>query len=65
MAAEYQTYHPITTDEVLYNFDTLQDNSIDNIANVTGFHRNKVREILDLRFNNIKEVFVDKQVGGL
>lgn len=39
-------YHPIAIDEIIYHFDTLQDNSIKNIVIETGYNRNKVRAVL-------------------
>lgn len=48
-----QQYNPIVTDEVLYWFDVLQDNSINNIAMVSSVDRNKVREILHNKFQNV------------
>lgn len=44
-------YNPICKDEVLYWFDVLQYNTIDNISSITNIGRDKVREILDHRFN--------------
>lgn len=45
-------YDDIVVDEVNYWFDVLQDNSLDNISNTTGVHPDKVRKILDIRFNS-------------
>lgn len=44
-------YNLICIDEVIYWFDILQDNSLDNISKVTGIQRMKVKQILDDRFS--------------
>lgn len=44
-----QQYNPIVNDEILYWFDVLQDNSLNNISNITGIHRDKVRKVLTFR----------------
>ncbi len=46
-------YDAIVIDEVIYWFDLLQDNSIDNIAKTTGIERDKVRKVLDARFEGL------------
>lgn len=43
-------YNKIVIDEVLYWFDILQENTIDNISDITGIHRNKVGEILTINY---------------
>lgn len=40
-------YNRIVIDEVMYWFDILQNNTIDNISEKTGIKRDKVRKILD------------------
>ncbi len=52
-------YDPIVVDEVLFWFDVLQDNSIDNISATTEIERDKVRKILDERFDKVIERFDD------
>lgn len=44
-------HHPIVVDEIRYLFDTLQDNSIKNIANITGINTDKVGKVLNPDFN--------------
>jgi len=44
-------YNTIVIDEVLYWFNILQNNSIDNISNICGVERDKVRKVLDEKFN--------------
>jgi len=52
-------YDPIVVDEVMYWFHVLQDNSIDNISDTTEIERDKVRKILDERFDKVIERFDD------
>jgi len=47
-------YNPIVNDEVLYWFDVLENNSIDNISNITDIHRDKVRKILEEKYSEKK-----------
>lgn len=47
-AVKYQDIHH---DEVNYWYDILQNNTIDNISSITKIGRDKVRQILDNRFN--------------
>ena len=54
-----QKYHAIVHDEVLYWFDILQNNTIDNISKITKVHRDKVRKILDEKYPIDKD-FLDK-----
>lgn len=46
-------YDPIVVDEVLYWFDVLQDNSIDNISKHTKIERDKVRKVIDERYEKV------------
>jgi len=41
-----QKYDPINKEEVLFLFDVLQDNTIDNIRNHTGYGRDFIRKVL-------------------
>ena len=43
-------YNDIVHDEVMYWFDLLQENSIENISKITGIHYDKIRKILDSRY---------------
>lgn len=45
-------YNPIVKDEVLYWFDVLQDNSISNISSITEIQPDKVRKVLEERYNS-------------
>lgn len=44
-------YNPIAQDEVMYWFDILQDNSINNICSITGIRRDKIRKIIHKKYN--------------
>lgn len=46
-------YDPIVIDEVMYWFDVLQDNSIDNISKVSGVERDKVRKVIDAHYESM------------
>jgi hypothetical protein len=40
-------YNDISKDEIMYWFDVLQNNSLNNISEITGIHKDKVRKVLD------------------
>ena len=40
-------YHDIIKDEIMYWFDVLQNNSLNNISEITGIHKDKVRKVLN------------------
>ena len=46
-----QKYNSIVHDEVLYWFDLLHNNTIDNISKITKVERDKVRKILDKKYS--------------
>lgn len=55
-------YSDICSDEVRYWFDVLQDNSIDNISDVTSIHRNKVQQLLSEQFNGENLKSAEKKI---
>jgi len=43
---KHTIYHDAIIDEILYNFDTLEDNSINNICSTVSCSRTKVSGII-------------------
>lgn len=54
MKRKNRKYHKAIKDEVLFYFDILSDNSLDNIASIMDIDRDKVRKILNERYKNTK-----------
>ena len=44
--------YPISKDEVMYWFDILQNNSVKNIAKITGIGRERVRRYITERYQS-------------
>jgi len=44
--------YPVAKDEALYWFDVLQNNSVNNIAKVTGIGRERVRRYITERHHS-------------
>lgn len=55
MAKKYKRnkYHSLIRDEILYLFDILSDNTIDNISNLTGADKNLTYRVLE-NYKNIR-----------